>query len=92
MATIRHFYVEEPYRAIGMQKDLLDHAITHAFTSNSALRTIVSADSPLISYIQSLLRESKFELQKHTEKVGIYGWKLGERRLEKTAWEKKNVE
>jgi len=88
IATIRHFYVEEPYRVIGIQKDLLDHAVHHAFTSGSIVQVIKAADSPLVSYIRECLRSAGFQLQKHTDKVGVLGWKLGERILEKADWEK----
>lgn len=88
IAKIRHFYVEEPYRVAGIQKDLLDHAVRHAFTSSSAVEVIKAADSPLLTYIRECLRSAGFQLQKHTDKVGVFGWKLGERTLEKADWEK----
>lgn len=88
IAAIRHFYVEEPYRVTGIQKDLLDHAVRHAFASGSTVQAIKSADSPLLLYIRECLRSAGFQWQKHTTKVGVFGWKLGERLLEKNDWEK----
>lgn len=88
VAILRHLYVDEPYRAIGMQKDLIDHAVKHTFTSSTAVQSITAADSPLIRYVRLGLREAGFELQKNTKTVGILGWKLGERVLERAAWEK----
>jgi ribosomal protein S18 acetylase RimI-like enzyme len=87
-ATIRHFYVEEQFRGIGMQKDLLDHAVRHAFSSNSTVRTIKAADSPLAPYVRVCLRSAGFQLQKHTETVGVFAWKLGQRILERDDWKK----
>lgn len=88
IATLRHLYVDEPYRAIAMQKDLLDHAIKHTFISSVTVQSIKAADSPLISYIRLGLREAGFELRKNTKTVGLLGWKLGERVLERETWEK----
>jgi len=88
IATIRHFYVEEPYRVVGIQKDLLDYAVRHAFNSAPTIQAIKAADSPLLPYTRECLRSLGFQLQKHTSQVGILGWKLGERILEKGDWEK----
>ena len=85
---LRHLYVDEPYRAIGMQKDLIDHAVRHTFTSSTVVQSIEAADSPLIQYIRLGLREAGFELRKNTKTVGLLGWKLGGRMLERATWEK----
>jgi GNAT superfamily N-acetyltransferase len=87
-AVIRHFHVEEQYRGIGMQKDLLDHAIQHAFSSDSTVRTIKAAESSLVPYVKECLRSAGFHLQKYTDTVGVLAWKLGERILERDDWEK----
>ncbi|KAJ7706122.1 hypothetical protein B0H17DRAFT_1035808 [Mycena rosella] len=47
-ATIRHFYVQEPYPAAGIQDDLLSHAI------------IKAPDSPLVPYARKSLKEAGF--------------------------------
>jgi len=88
IATIRHFYVEEEFRGIGIQKDLLDHAVRRAFSSDSTVRTIKASDSPLIPYVGACLRSAGFQLQNHTEKVGVLAWQLGERTLERNDWDK----
>ena len=88
VATLRYLYVDEPYRAIGMQKDLIDHAVKHTFTSSTVVQSIKAADTPLIRYIRLGLRQAGFELQKNTKTVGLLGWKLGERVLERAVWEK----
>ena len=71
-----------------MQKDLIDHAVRHTFTSSTVVQSIEAADSPLIQYIRLGLREAGFELRKNTKTVGLLGWKLGGRMLERATWEK----
>lgn len=88
VAVIRHFYVEDEYRGIGMQQDLLDHALRRAFSVDSPVRTIKAVDSPLVPYVRDCLRSAGFQLQKHTDKVGVFAWKLGQRILERDDWEK----
>lgn len=88
VASIRHLYVEDPFRGIDMQKDLLQHAVQHALRASSAIQSIKAADSPLIPYVRDCLRSAGFQLQKHTQKVGVFGWNLGERILERGDWEK----
>jgi GNAT superfamily N-acetyltransferase len=88
IATIRHLYVEDQYRGIGIQRDLLDHALKHTFSSNSPVRTIKASDSPLVPYVRVCLRSAGFQLQKNTETVGLFAWKLGQRILEREEWEK----
>jgi GNAT superfamily N-acetyltransferase len=87
-ATIRHFFIDEPFRTSGIQNDLLAHAVQHAFDSDPALQQIRAQDSPLIPYARTALREAGFQLTRHTEKVGVFGWKLGMRVLESRDWKK----
>jgi hypothetical protein len=88
VATIRHFYVDEPYRIAGMQDDLLNHAVRHTFNSNKTVQSIRAADSPLIPYVRESLRSNGFKLQEYTERVGVFRWKLGVRLLERADWQK----
>ena len=88
-ATIRHFFIEEPYRTTGIQVDLLSHAVQHAFTASSTVQAVQVADSPLALYAREAYKTTGFELEKYTEKVGVFGWKLGERKLDRGAWEKR---
>ncbi|KAJ6519879.1 hypothetical protein C8R45DRAFT_953122 [Mycena sanguinolenta] len=90
-AIIRHFYVQEPYPASGVQDDLLSHAVNHCFNTNPAIvQQIKSADSPLIPYTRKSLKEAGFVLEENTETVGVLRWKLGLRSLQRDAWEKAN--
>ncbi|KAJ7619081.1 hypothetical protein DFH06DRAFT_1089396 [Mycena polygramma] len=89
-ATIRHFYVQEPYPASGVQEDLLSHALNHCFTSKSTnIQQIKAPDSPLVPYARKALKEAGFILENNTETVGVFRWKLGMRTLRTDAWERK---
>ncbi|KAI8995581.1 hypothetical protein BD414DRAFT_435611 [Trametes punicea] len=86
VATIRHFYVEEPYRRAGMQDDLLEHALKHAFTSDTRLESVRAADSPLRSYIGDSLRKHGFRLEKKAESVGALRWQNSIQILDRKRW------
>jgi hypothetical protein len=92
-ATIRHFYVQEPYPTSGVQDDLLSHAVTHCFNLKSAIVQQINApDSPLVPYVRKSLKEAGFILEKNTETVGVFGWKLGMRTLQRDAWERRRLD
>ncbi|RDB28443.1 hypothetical protein Hypma_015474 [Hypsizygus marmoreus] len=82
-ATIRHFYVDEAYRTTGIQEDLLNHAVQFAFDADPRVQQIRAPDSPLIPYVRASLRDAGFVLDEHTQRVGVLGWKLGMRVLDK---------
>ncbi|KAJ6503496.1 hypothetical protein C8R47DRAFT_1106320 [Mycena vitilis] len=91
-ATIRHFYIQEPYPASGVQEDLLSHALNHCFTSKPMrfnIQQIKAADSPLVPYARKALKEAGFVLENNTETVGVFRWKLGMRTLGRDVWERK---
>jgi len=85
-ATIRHFYVDEPYRPAGMQHDLLSHAVKLAFSKDPTVQAIRAADSPLKPYASEALRRAGFQLEGKTEKVGILKWQNSVRVLSRKAW------
>ncbi|KAK7064181.1 hypothetical protein R3P38DRAFT_2822905 [Favolaschia claudopus] len=90
IATIRHFYVQEPYPAAGIQDDMLSHAVDHCFTTkHDIVQKVQAPDSPLVLYAQKALKESGFVLEKHTETIGVSRWKLGLRVLERNIWEQR---
>ncbi|KAJ7361681.1 hypothetical protein DFH08DRAFT_844860 [Mycena albidolilacea] len=82
-ATIRHFYVQEPYPAAGIQDDLLSHAVNHCFNKSTTVQQIKAPDSPLVPYARKSLKEAGFILEKTTETVGLFRWKLGMRSLQR---------
>ncbi|THV04894.1 hypothetical protein K435DRAFT_826698 [Dendrothele bispora CBS 962.96] len=85
-AIIRHFYVDEPYRVAGVQKDLLEHAVRHTFDSDPTVQRIETTTSALTSYAQRSLAELGFRTVEKTKRVGILGWELERRVLERGDW------
>ncbi|KAJ7038144.1 hypothetical protein C8F04DRAFT_1089685 [Mycena alexandri] len=91
-AVIRHFFVQDPYPASGIQDDLLSHAVHQCFNANSGIvQRIIADDSPLVPYVRTSLKEAGFVLERHTQTVGAFRWKLGMRSLDRDVWEKKNA-
>lgn len=84
-ATIRHFYVDEPYRVANVQEDLLEHAVKHAF-SDPKVQRIEAFDSPLVPYLRACLRNAGFQLDHNTKKIGLLRWNLGVRYLNRDEW------
>jgi GNAT superfamily N-acetyltransferase len=84
-ATIRHFYVDEPYRAAKIQEDLLEHAVKHAF-SDPKVQRIEAFDSPLVPYLRACLRNAGFQFDHNTKTVGILRWSLSIRYLNRDEW------
>ncbi|KAI0932261.1 hypothetical protein AcV7_000586 [Taiwanofungus camphoratus] len=91
-ATIRHFYVDEPYRAAGMQNDLLIHAVKHAFEADKTVQNIRAVATPLKAYISTLLRQRGFQLGELTVKVGILKWQNSIRVLSRKTWQSSSTE
>ncbi|KAF8807453.1 hypothetical protein BYT27DRAFT_7241992 [Phlegmacium glaucopus] len=84
-ATIRHFFVDEAFRATNIQEDLLQHAVKHAFKDPKVQR-IEAFDSPLVPYLRTCLRNTGFQLDHNTKKIGLLGWSLGVRYLNRDGW------
>jgi GNAT superfamily N-acetyltransferase len=87
VATIRHFYIDEPYRTTGIQEDLLAHAIQHAFKADGAVKEIKATTTSLLPYTQKCLHNAGFLLEKHLGRLGIYKWKIDLVVLRRTYWE-----
>ncbi|KAJ7225466.1 hypothetical protein GGX14DRAFT_420637 [Mycena pura] len=91
-ATIRHFYVQDPYPASGVQSDLLTYAVNHCFDSKQGVvQQIQATDSPLVPYTRKALKEAGFVFEKHRDTVGLFKWKLGVCTLQRRVWEKKKA-
>jgi hypothetical protein len=90
-ARIRHFFVEEEYRSSNIQADLLSYAVGHAFRSDNTVQQIKASDSPLAPYARVTLQSSGFQLEEHTDRVGLFRWKLGVRMLQRAEWEKRQT-
>ncbi|KAK7058920.1 hypothetical protein VNI00_001544 [Paramarasmius palmivorus] len=76
-AVIRHFFIDEPYRKVDIQKDLLHHAIRHAFSADSKVQMIKMTCSSLTYYVTKGLKDEGFTLERETSSLGVYGWKTG---------------
>ncbi|KAH7931025.1 hypothetical protein BV22DRAFT_1124432 [Leucogyrophana mollusca] len=87
VATIRHFYVEEPFRKTMIQNDLLQHAIQHAFAGGDTVQAINAVASPLVDYVQNSLRDNGFKHNKDAGKVGIYRWTVTNVVVRRENWE-----
>lgn len=83
--TIRHFYVDQTYRATNVQEDLLQHAVKHAF-SDSKVQRIEAFDSPFVPYIRACLQSAGFQLDHYMKKFGLLGWSVGVRYLNRNEW------
>ncbi|KAJ8496112.1 hypothetical protein ONZ45_g12585 [Pleurotus djamor] len=86
-ATIRHFYVDEPYRPTGIQTDLLEHAVKSAFTNDAKLERIEVVTSPLVSYCDESYKALGFEKEKELQRVGVLRWKVELLSLTRQAWQ-----
>lgn len=84
-ATIRHFFVDEPYRSTGIQDDLLTHAIRHTFETSS-IETIKTEGNPLVPYVQGALLSAKFVPGSKIKSLGLFRWPFYEMELDRTRW------
>lgn len=87
LATIRHFYVEEPYRSTLVQDDLLKCALKFAFQEKKVQR-VKALDAELTSYLGKSLRRQGFSGGSLVETVGVFGWSVHERVLDRKTYEK----
>ncbi|KAF9241323.1 hypothetical protein BU15DRAFT_87245 [Melanogaster broomeanus] len=87
-ATIRHFFVDEPYRTSEVQDDLLEFAVRHAFTTTQDVNVIKVSATTLHDYAHRSLGRLGFTVEKHVRKIGVYGWSLDIMSLEKARWKK----
>ena len=85
-ATVRHFYVDEAYRPSGVQDDLLNHAVRFTFNSDNAIKRIQASELSLSPYIRKCLQGLGFSLAEETQSLGMFGWKLAARWLERDVW------
>ncbi|KAL0951113.1 hypothetical protein HGRIS_007850 [Hohenbuehelia grisea] len=88
-ATIRHFFVDEPYRPTNIQEDLLNHAVRFAFTADRALQRIRILDSPIKPYASSTIRSAGFQrdVESESKSVGVLRWSLAMYSLTRERWE-----
>jgi hypothetical protein len=90
VATIRHFFVEEAYRRVKIEDDLLQFAIESAFKADKTVSSIRSLASPLRPAILDSLRRNKFSKGDQVQSVGILGWDVSWYTLKRTQWKEPN--
>ncbi|KAF9015198.1 hypothetical protein BDQ17DRAFT_1385982 [Cyathus striatus] len=88
-AVIRHFYVDEAFRHIRIQEDLLLHAVKHGFNSDSEIKSIRAPASSLAKYALDALCKFGFVFESDDANVGLFNWKLSTYVLDKKNWEKR---
>lgn len=86
VATIRHFHVEELYRAAAAEDDLLEYALKHVFSSNSKVQVVRALESPLTPYIGKALRKEGFKPTKTVDTIGIFNWEVRMHELRREHW------
>lgn len=89
VATIRHFFIEEPYRAVNMQTDLLRFALRHALQVSTKVKSVRATESSLVPYVGKVLREEGFKAESVVEKLGTFRWPKRSMVLERNTWEQR---
>lgn len=89
VATIRHFFVEEPYRAVNMQSDLLHFALGQVFQTNSRVKIVKAVESPLIPYVGKVLHQVGFKVEGDLDRTGALRWKRKVMVIDRQTWEKR---
>ncbi|KAH8120335.1 hypothetical protein DFH11DRAFT_1539495 [Phellopilus nigrolimitatus] len=85
-ASIRHFYITEPYRAASAQNDLVAYAVTRVFDASSTVERIRATSSPLAAYAGRALRDEGFVVVERGPKVGLFGWTTLTYELTRERW------
>lgn len=88
-ATIRHFYVEEPFRVAFAEDDLLEYALKHVFTASPEIQVVRATESALEPYIGKALRKQGFKPLKTLSTIGIFNWEVRLHQLRRGAWHPK---
>jgi len=70
--VIRHFYVEPVYRPSGVQQDLLDHAVKHAFANGAT--SVEAFECPLVPYHRQCLESAGFVPSGREKTLGLLRW------------------
>lgn len=86
VATIRHFYVMEPYRKVDVQDDILAHAVSKTFNADKKVERIEIVNSPLKAYITKALRKQGFRFDRKVGEVGLLRWQTSIWVLERKNW------
>jgi hypothetical protein len=87
VATIRHFYIMEEYRPALIQEDLLEYAVSQAFSKDPKVKAIKAVDSDFEKWKAAALTKEGFVVEKELKRVGLLRWKIRSRELTRERWE-----
>lgn len=92
-AIVRHFFVEEAYRITNIQLDLLEYALSRAFSARSSPHRVRIICSDLDTYKADALRAATFHPVSKWDgngsqewKVGVFGWPYRWIEITKDEW------
>lgn len=89
-AIIRHFYINEKYRSVSLQDDLLEFAIEHAFEGSDKVKFVEMTPPVLSSYINKALIWFDFAVEPgEGREMGILGWTSMKFVLSRGDWEER---
>ncbi|KLO14436.1 hypothetical protein SCHPADRAFT_826396 [Schizopora paradoxa] len=85
-ATIRHFYVVEQFRTVGIQDDLLSFALKRAFESSPNVQNVRMTPSPMFDYLDKMLKKAGFTVVEQGKGVGLGRWPSLTYELSRESW------
>ena len=69
---VRHFFVEPVYRPSGIQQDLLEHAVKHAFANGAA--SVQAIECSLVPYQRQCFKNVGFVVSAREKTLGLLRW------------------
>lgn len=87
IATIRHFFVEEPYRPAKPEDDLLKLAVRRAFEGDKTVDRVRALGGRLRPTVEESLRRNGFVPGEKEGTLGFFKWETRWYTLTKKAWE-----
>lgn len=87
VATIRHFFVEEPYRPAKPEDDLLQFAVKNAFEADKTVESVRALGGRLRPTVEESLRRNGFVPGEKEGTLGFLKWETRWYTLTREAWE-----
>lgn len=87
VATIRHFFVEEPYRPARPEDDLLKLAVRRAFEGDETVESVRALGGRLRPTVEESLRRNGFIPGEKEGTLGFFKWETRWYTLTREAWE-----
>ncbi|TFK57240.1 hypothetical protein OE88DRAFT_1650879 [Heliocybe sulcata] len=89
VAIIRHFHVEEQFRKIDIQDDLLEHALRKTFEGDEKVEKVRIVYCALAKYVDRALNKQGFRKVKESSVSGMTTVRFLESELERSTWQKR---